>query len=94
MAPLFEAESASGEVTIIAAEAGETPAMTADRAWAMARALAWGGEGTRDFAETAAACRAWVWARHVGCEYPVGSEIRALLDRLSSSFDAGGRGGR
>ena len=62
---MFEAETADGVLTIVVADAGETAAMTSDRAWTVAHAVASGHFATAE--ECAAYARADVWARHRGC---------------------------
>jgi hypothetical protein len=54
-----------GVAVILRPDAGETRCMLQDRAWATARSMT-AFETTE---AQAAACRAWVWARHTGCGY-------------------------
>jgi hypothetical protein len=61
---IADAESPDGVVTIVVADAGETTAMTSDRAWEMALGMA---SGEFEHPEAcAAASRALVWRNHLG----------------------------
>ena len=82
-----------GVAVIVRADAGETRAMTQDRAWAIARsitAFTFTDDGDLDAAACEAACRAWVWSRHAGCGYDPACE----LDRTRRLVDAALRCGR
>jgi len=61
----FDAETDDGVLAVVVGDCGETAAMTSDRAWEVARAVAAGAHSSPN--ECAAFGRAVVWARHRRC---------------------------